>query len=155
MGRFSVSFRDYSGETSTATLDFEDAVDGAGYDLVMAAMTPALVNLEALSDGAQLRQSLTAFAVDVNNPLPTDPRAQRELKWYIPLVHLDGRRKSFTIPVARLVGTGGLSLLVPGTDRADMTRAEWAAFATWLAGDNVFFPGFALDGTPYLVGRNI
>lgn len=155
MGKLNVTYKDFSNESSTVGLEFADVTDGAGYTALLAAVTPALVQLNALSAGAQVRRTIVADSTDLNTALPSSPYAQREIKWYIPLVSVAGGRKGFTIPVAQLEDGSGNSLLVPGSDLADMNNAIWQTFANWLNTDNVFFPGYTLDGTPYLVGRNI
>lgn len=154
MAKLNITYKDYSNESSTLGLDAADITDGAGYTAFLAGVTPAITAHQGLTLGAQVRRTILADTTDVSNPLPTNPYAQRELKWYIPLVSVAGVRRGYTIPVARLEGASD-SLVVPGSDLANLTAAEWAAFTAWLAGDNIFFPGYTLDGTPYLVGRNI
>jgi len=59
---------------------------------------------------------------------PTDPNAQRERKW---LVQYEGTTThsiyTVTIPTADIAGT---DFLLPGTDEADLTTTEIAAFVT-------------------------
>jgi len=75
---------------------------------------------------------------------PTDPNAQRERKW---LVQYEGTTShtiyNFTIPTANLAGT---DFLVPGTDEADLTTTEIAAWVTAFE---------AIGKTPYQEAVNV
>lgn len=155
MASLNLKFKDYSNEASTVALQAADPTDGTDFEALLAAQTAAIANISSLSIGSLVQRGLTAYIAKLNTALPTNPYAHREIKWFIPMRHVDGTPAEFTIPVAKLVGAGSVPLVIAGSDLANMSAAEWAAFTTWLNADNVFFPGYTLDGTPYVVGRNI
>jgi len=109
--------------------------------------------VEDLSIGELVKQQMGLVIYDTP-AIPTSPYAQRELKWLVRYVG-NTSGKTFRIEIAAPDVTDNV---VPNTDVADLTSADWAAFKT-------AFEAFAKspdNGTEAvtvvganLVGRNI
>jgi len=146
------TFIDYSNEKSSVGVVSQDLT--AGNFATEATEANALRDaILGLSTGTLHRSQRSIVVLGTSTP-PTDPFSQRELKWLITYVGItNGKQFQIEIPTADLTGQ-----LVPGTDLALVTSAEWLAFET-------AFEDFARspeNGTELvqftgarLVGRNI
>jgi len=81
--------------------------------------------VEALTIGELTKQIALVPVVDTP-AIPTDPYAQRELKWLV-RYQGDSSGKMFSIEIAAPDIT---SNVVPNSDVADITSTDWAAFVT-------------------------
>lgn len=139
----SFTFLDFSEEKSSMSFHFGPitALTIAAFLTQFAALRTATENiaLGELSDDQWVGDSTNYAAA-----APTDPNAQRERKW---LVQYEGTTShtlyTTTIPTANLAGT---DFLVPGTDEADLTTTEIAAFVTAFE---------AIAKTPYQEAVNV
>lgn len=139
----SFTFLDFSEEKSSMGFHFGPitALTIAAFLTQFAALRTAVegIALGELSDDQWVGDSTNYAAA-----APTDPNAQRERKW---LVQYEGTTShtlyTTTIPTANLAGT---DFLVPGTDEADLTTTEIAAFVTAFE---------AIAKTPYQEAVNV
>lgn len=95
----------------------------------------------------------TTSAFDSSNPTPpTDPYAQRELKWLVNYRDTTtGNLYSMEIPAADLT-----SNLLAGTDKADLASTDWAAFVTAFEAGAKSPVGNAVEVVDaFVVGRNL
>jgi len=159
MASLNLSYKDFSDETTRMKIQADEPADGTAYDALVAAQTAMLAAINALTNGALQQTYLQVEVNNVGEALPTNPYAQRELKWFVPYrFGTPGNPEgNFTIPVANLVGAGSLPLVLAGTDLADMSRAEWVTFKAQIESGiwGVTGTGNYVIGQPYLVGRNI
>lgn len=126
VGKYSVSYRDYSGETSPFTVYCVELTAGN-----FAATGTALQTLgtatNALSRGQPAKSVLTAQENVISAANATDPVAQREMKWLVSYRDTTTNKKySLEIPCADLTTDN----LAGNTDEADLTSTEWAAWVT-------------------------
>lgn len=162
-----ITLRDYSNETSTLSINMAQT-DAGNFAAQMTALLALETQVNAITQGAIARTGVNhveTFTRDV----PTDPAAQRELKWLVSYYDntewLDdpantipnpSYQKVFQveIPTARvLIGDGWL---LPQSDRVDVSVAPWPAFIT--AFEAVALSptgGEALVTDVRLIGRNI
>jgi len=143
---------DYSQENST--FGFDSSALTAGN---IVAQTAALATLEAATEdltiGHVARQQVAQVLVD-DPGVPTDPFAQRELKWLVTYQAVtSGKKFSLEIPAPSLTDN-----LVPGTDVADITSGDWDAWITAFVAvakspDDIADSVIVLGAN--LVGRNI
>lgn len=123
----------------------------------IAGQTAALGTLEtateALTIGHIAKQQIAQILV--NDPgVPSDPYAQRELKWLVTYQAVtSGHNFTLEIPAPDLTDN-----LVPGSDLADLTSTDWAAWVSAFvsvakAPDNLADSVIVLSAR--LVGRNI
>jgi len=123
----SISFLDFSEEKSSMSFHFGPitALTIGAFLTQFAALRTAAeaIVLGELSDDQWVGDSTNYAAA-----APTDPNAQRERKW---LIQYEGVTShtiySTTLPTANLAGT---DFLLPGTDEADLSTTEIAAFVT-------------------------
>lgn len=146
-------FRDYSDEASSSSLQSR-AATGANYDTIETELDTLQTAIVALSTAQLQRRIWNTQVVEVSSALPTDPYAQRERKWLVSMADASGNRATLEIPAADL---DDATVLQAGTDQADMTHADWVAFAA--AVDGIFehrASGATLTViSATLVGRNI
>lgn len=126
----------------------------AGNIVAQSAAAAALAAaVEDLSIATLVKQTITNEIVDGGTP-PTNPYAQRELKWLVTYQAVaGGKYYTVEIPAPDLTDN-----IVPGSDQADLTSDDWQAFIT-------AFVGFARSPddpadsvivvSARLVGRNI
>lgn len=122
MGSTTISFNDYSNEKSSVTVHAQD-LTAANFD-AQATLAGALsLAVNALSIGQLVRRTISE--VEIDSPgTPTNPFAQRELKWLVSYRgDVSGKLFQIEIPCANLTGN-----LVPGTDLADVTSTSWENF---------------------------
>jgi len=121
----SASYIDFSEEKSTMQYNIGaiTALTIAGFLTQNDAFLDAVQNL---SLGALVHTSWTGDSTKFSAVPPTDLNAQRERKWRVDFedtVNLTPGH--FEIPVALVTGQ-----LITGTDKADMTTAEWVALVS-------------------------
>lgn len=118
-------FLDYSREKSDAAM-FTGAITAltiAGFLTAFGGMRTAL---DAITTGTLAKEQWVGDNTVLSTTPPTDENSQRELKWLV-VYSGDTTHKTFqmTIPTADPVGR-----LVPGTDLADLSETDMAAFVT-------------------------
>lgn len=123
--RNTFSFIDFSNEPSSFGVTSVD-LTAANFD----AQATAFASLQSAVDNlsiATLRSHQRSITPDTpNNVLPTDPYAQREIKWLVSYTgDTSGKEFQIEIPAPDLTDN-----LVPATDFADITSTDWAAFVT-------------------------
>jgi len=143
---------DYSNEKSNFGVN--STVLTAGNFAAQQTLAAALAGaIEDLTIGELTKQ--TALVPVIDTPaIPTDPYAQRELKWLV-RYQGDSSGKMFSIEIAAPDITGNV---VPNTDVADITSTDWAAFVTAFEAyakspDDVAETVTVIDAR--VVGRNI
>lgn len=125
MARANVQFIDASNEKSTASVT-STALTSANFDAQATAFNALRTAMQALSLG-----DISQYAIStITNPaytVPTNPFAQRELKWLVTyLGATSGKTFQMEIPAADL----GNDHLVAGTDQADTADSDWTDFIT-------------------------
>lgn len=153
MARANIQFVDASNEKSTMSVT-SASLTSANFDAQQTAFNSLRTAAQALSLG-----DISQYAISTQtNPaytVPTNPFAQRELKWLVSYVgDTSGKTFQVEIPAADL----GNDHLVAGSDLANVADAEWTAFIT-------AFEAFAKSPddpteavsfvTARLVGRNL
>jgi hypothetical protein len=128
MSQLSVTYRDYSRETSNVGLLFADvAAGGANFDTVVGLMGDVV---DAINDLTLCVQAKVAINQDLESPDPaiaTDEYAQREFGLRVFYTDdVNGKTFFFTIPGPDM---SNLSV-VPGTDLVDLSDTEMAALIT-------------------------
>jgi len=143
---------DYSNEKSNFGVN--STVLTAGNFAAQQTLAAALAGaIDDLTIGELTKQ--TALVPVIDTPaIPTDPYAQRELKWLV-RYQGDSSGKMFSIEIAAPDITGNV---VPNTDVADITSTDWAAFVTAFEAyakspDDVAETVTVIDAR--VVGRNI
>lgn len=115
---------DFSDETSTVSMQGV-TLTAANFDAqatLFNAVNSALFNLTL---GVEHKHQRSIVTIGSSTP-PTDPYAQRELKWLMTYSgNTSGKEFQIEIPTPDLTDN-----LVPGTDLADLSSTDWAAFVT-------------------------
>jgi len=115
---------DYSDENSSFGVTSITANAGN-----LAAQQTLAANLAAAVDdltiGELVKQQMALIILDTP-AIPTNPYAQRELKWLVRYVG-DSSGKTFRTEIAAPDVTDNV---VPNSDIADLTSTDWAAFVT-------------------------
>lgn len=152
MAQNTFTITDFSQENSS--FGFVSAALTAGN---IVAQTAALAALETATEdltiGHVSRQQVAQVLVD-DPAVPTDPFAQRELKWLVTYQAVtSGKKFSLEIPAPALTDN-----LVPGTDVADITSTDWDTWITAFVSvakspDDIADSVIVLGAR--LVGRNI
>jgi len=143
---------DYSNEKSNFGVN--STVLTAGNFAAQQTLAAALAGaIEDLTIGELTKQVALVPVIDTP-AIPTDPYAQRELKWLV-RYQGDSSGKMFSIEIAAPDITGNV---VPNTDVADITSTDWAAFVTAFEAyakspDDVAETVTVIDAR--VVGRNI
>jgi len=147
-----VQITDYSNEKSTTVLN--TTVLTAGNFTAQQALAATLVGaIDDLTIG-ELTKQVNSIPVVDSPAIPTNPYAQREMKW---LVQYQGNvsGKMFSSEIAAPDITDNV---VPNTDVADLTSTDWAAFKTafeaYVKSPDDVAEGVTVIGA-HLVGRNI
>lgn len=151
MSRATMSLRDYSNEMTTTTVNGV-ALTSANFDAQTTQWTALRAAIQGLTLGVTAQQSLSQFA-QLSGATPSDPFAQREVKWLVNYHDAVTNKKYQTE-----IGTADLGddHLVAGSDMADLTSADWVAFISAFeafvrAPDNIA-NGVVVDSA-YFVGR--
>lgn len=119
-----LQFTDYSDERSSVQINGV-ALTAANFDAQATASAALSVAVGALSIGELTKRTYAQVALD-DPSIPTNPFAQRELKWYVSYRgDTSGKKFSLEIPCANVTDN-----LVPNTDIADLTSTDWANFVT-------------------------
>lgn len=115
---------DYSNEKSSfaVTSITVNAGNLAAQQTEAAALAAAI---DALTIGELTKQTMNLVILDTP-AIPTDPYAQRELKWLVTYVG-DASGKSFNVEIAAPDLTGNT---VVNSDVANLASTDWAAFVT-------------------------
>lgn len=152
MAYTTITINDYSNEESTVRVygETRDAANFAGQATEASALSVAI---GALSIGSLVRRSVTDVILD-SPATPTDPFAQRELKWRVTYRGAtSGKTFQMEIPAPDLDGN-----LIPGTDQADLTQTVWTNFITAFEayGRTPDSPTETVEFVnAYVVGRNL
>lgn len=124
MAQNTFTITDYSQENST--FGFPSATLTAGNIVAQTGLAAALLAAtDDLTIGNIARQQVAQIQHD-DPGVPTDPFAQRELKWLVTYQAVtSGAKYTLEIPAPSLTDN-----LVPGSDVADITSDDWAAWIT-------------------------
>lgn len=125
MTRAIMTLNDYSAEKTSISVSSQ-ALTAANFDAQVTAWTALRTAIQALTLGITHKQSLNT-EVMLSSALPTDPTAQREIKWLVSYQG-DTSGKLFQVELGTADLTGGH--LVANTDLADLTDSDWTAFIT-------------------------
>lgn len=119
-----ITINDYSNEKSS--FGVTSITINAGNLAAQQTLAAALVGaVEDLTIGEVVKQ--TQNLIILNSPaIPTNPYAQREMKWLVSYVG-DASGKTFQVEIAAPDITDNV---VPNSDVADLTSTDWAAFVT-------------------------
>jgi len=152
MAQNTILITDYSQENSS--FGFSSSALTA---MNIAGQTSALATLEAATENITIghvsKQQVAQILV--NDPgVPTNPYAQRELKWLVSYQGVtSGKNYSLEIPAPDITDN-----IIPGTDVADLTSTDWDAWVSAFvsvakAPDDLTDSVIVLGAR--LVGRNI
>jgi len=120
--RHNVRINDASGEASSFGVPGADLT--AGNFTAQVALWDALVTaIQNIIIGNVAMKSLAAYVTEVDDTLPANAFAQRELKWLVGWSNTSTGEKHTTE-----IACPDLAFLVPGSDIADLTGTEMAAF---------------------------
>ena len=116
---------DYSNEKSRVEV-YNGAITAASIAGFLTNFGALRTAIEGITRGVVQQEAWVGDRTVISNTPPTDENAQRELKW---LVVYSGAtsHKLFQVAIPTADPTGRL---VPGTDLADLTDTEMAAFVT-------------------------
>lgn len=150
--RFAQTYIDFSGEKSTVDFPIRP-MTAATIAAVLTELATLGTAIAGLSSGVLVKSIATQDNTNLGGALPTDPNAQRERKWLVRFQDLTTLRYGqVEIPVAEVSST----LLLPGTDQADLSAAEWVAFIGAFETTARSIDGNAVNVlTAKLVGRNL
>lgn len=125
MARAVMTLIDESLEKTTVAVN-SAALSAGNFAAQETAWTALRTAMQALTLGGTVQHSLGQFT-PLSYVVPTDPFAQREMKWLISYTG-DTSGKTFQIELGTAdIGNGHK---VAGSDRADLTDADWVAFIT-------------------------
>jgi len=152
MAHNTMQITDFSDERSS--FGFESAALTAGNIAAQATAAGTLeAATEALTIGNISKNQVAQILLD-DPGVPTNPYAQRELKWLVSY-HNTTTGKKFTLEIAAPDLTDNL---VAGTDIADLTSTDWAAWVTafeaYAKPEDDLTNAVAVDGA-VVVGRNL
>jgi len=141
---------DYSGEASNFRLAGAN-VSSANYDAQQVLVIALSDAIEDLIIGQLAERAFTSSVAEPNTVAPTNPFAQRELKWLVTY------QDATTGDLQQCeIAAPDLSLLVPGSDLLDLAGTEGAAFVDAFEAFVQSAAGNAVTvQTVRLVGRNI
>lgn len=125
MARTTLTFTDYSNENSSVGVTAEDltAANFAAQETASAALAVAI---GALSIGTLVKRVVADIPLD-SPATPTNPFAQRELKWHVDYRGATtGKSFSIEIPCANLTA----DTVSGNTDNADVSDTLWTNFIT-------------------------
>jgi len=146
------TINDYSDEKSSFRVG-SVALTAANFDAQIAAELALSNAIVDLTIGDIVKRVITQVNLD-DPEIPTNPFAQREMKWLVTYVgNTSGKR--YTLEIAAPDLTDNLS---GNTDLADLTSTDWEAFVTAFesfarAPDNITETVTVLSAR--VVGRNI
>lgn len=123
------TYKDYSNESTRNEVLLVQITSG-NIVATLANVATLLSAEDALTLGARQRYEVVATIVSPSVALPTDPNSQRERKWLVTAKDTAGFITHYTIPCAAVKDGTGTSLLLAGTDMADLANPDWVA---WIA----------------------
>jgi hypothetical protein len=140
---------DFSGETSTTTYPGVDLT--AGNFTAQSALMDALVAAQQDIQIGLITQDARKASVAQISGVIASPYAQRENKWLVSMTdQVTNRKVTLEVPAP------ALSFLVPGSDLADLTATEVAAY---IAALEAFMQNYGTNdvnvNTIRFVGRNL
>jgi len=120
------TMNDYSNEKSSFQIHVGDitAVSLPGFLTDFGALRTAI---EGITLGKVQQESWIGDRTVLDNVPPTDPNAQREVKWLVRYIG-DTSGKLYQVEIATAELAGGH--LLPNSDMADLTETDMAAFVT-------------------------
>ncbi len=121
------TYKDFSNEATKSHVNIT-TMTSANFNAVNTNVASFLTAEDALTLGARQTEEIVSNETFVNAALPTDVNSQRERKWLVTYQTTAGNRYKYTIPCAAVIGAGPANLLLPGSDLADLTKAEWVAW---------------------------
>jgi len=148
-----ITITDYSQENSSFSV--QAAALTAGNIVAQTAAAEALATATAnLIIGSLVKQTIVQVLTDLPD-VPTNPFAQRELKWLVDYQSVTSGHKWQTEIACPDLDNDNL---IPGTDTADITSTAWAAWITAFVGyakapDDITDSVIVLGA--HLVGRNL
>lgn len=126
VGKYSVSYRDFSGETSPFNV-FHAELNAGNFAAVGAQLQTLGTATNALSRGQPAKSTLIAQINTISGANATDPVAQRESKWLVTYRDTTTEKLyTLEIPCADLTTDN----LLGNTDQANLASTEWAAWVT-------------------------
>lgn len=144
MGRLTVGYMDFDTDKTQISVLTSDA-SAASYAAKLADADALSAAIDAVTLGTKFLSAYTADENRVANPAPpANGFAQSHTRWLVTYRDsINAHDETLSIPTADL---GAAGLLLPNSDRADMTAAEWVAFVA-------AFEAFAVsqDGNPVTV----
>lgn len=145
MGQVSQTYLDFSNEKSTVSFQV------ANGDIGGVAVQTFLTAIAALSIGTVPKVEQATVVTNAVSP-PSNPFAQRELKWLCKFTDdVTGRSVQMEIPAPDLTGN-----ITPASDIALVTSADWLAFIAAAEAVMKSVDGNAVTFiSASLVGRNI
>jgi len=151
VSQHSRTYLDYSGEKSSLHFNVT-ALTAGNFVAVNGDIVDIGLAIADLTLGAFAGFRTTSEFSSSNPTPPTDPYAQRELKWLINYRDVTtGELYSMEIPAADLTDN-----LLAGTDKADLTSTDWAAFVTAFEAAAKSPVGNAVEVvSAFVVGRNL
>lgn len=150
MGKFSVTYNDYSNETSTMGVHTIDLT--AGNFTAQTGLATALADaVAAVTKGQEVKRVYAAFENKTPVVPATDKDIQIERKWLVSAVDaVNGQPVSFTIP------TADSTFVTNNTDKMDLAGTEGAALVSAIEAFVRSVAGNAVTVTEIrLVGRNV
>jgi len=124
--RFARTYVDFSNEKSTVDFPIRD-MTAATIATVLTELASLGTAIDDLSSGVLVKSIATQDASAFLATPPSDPNAQRERKWLVRYQDtVNFKFGQIEIPVAEVDAT----LLLPLSDKADLSAAEWVAFIT-------------------------
>jgi len=119
---------DYSGEKSTYTIPMRVYTAVAGqFDLDLVRLTSLKGTIDTITGGTLIRDGVTPIATKFDATAPTDVNAQRERKWVVSYQDLSTFQ---TYQVELPCASPTTARMLDGTDQADLTDSDMAAFVT-------------------------
>lgn len=132
------SFLDHDGERSTTSF-YTGNITAVSLPDTLTEFGALRTAIDGIIVGTIATETLKVFETKLSNDLPADPTAQRESKWLVvyedslpffddPVnaIPNEGYKKVFTFEIP----TADLSLLLPNTDKMDISAGAGADFKT-------------------------
>jgi len=122
MARTSFQITDYSNEKSSVTVTAPN-LSAANFDAQATLRTALQTAVNNLSIGVLSRTTVSDIPLDEPG-IPTNPFAQRELKWLVTYIgSVSGKSYQIEIPAPSVTDN-----LAGNTDEANLASTDWAAF---------------------------
>lgn len=153
-GEVGFTFADFSGEKSTVAFETDD-ITSANIDAVAALNGALTTALQGVTAGNINKRRFLADDTVVTAGNPASAIAQRELKWLLNLADsVTGEIIHREVPTPDI---SDATLLIAGTDQADMADAAWVSLKSAIDGNynNPKTGNSLLLLGATLVGRNL